>query len=94
MDEPEKYLTPILEALMRDPSELPPVQLQELHTKAQVLRDGAIKSIKDIIEVLNDDMDQLARWDKLQLTFGLLGQLLGGVLTIDEACAVVKMRRH
>ena len=44
--------------------------------------------------MLNEDMDQLARWDKLQLTIGLLGQLLGGVLYIDEACEAVKMRTH
>jgi len=95
MDEPEKYLRSILEALLRDPQKLLSEQLDELQEKAQVLRNGAIESIKDIIEVLNEDMDQLARWDKLQLTIGLLGQLLGGVLYIHEACeAAVTMGRH
>ena len=94
MAEPPKYLKPILETLLRDPSELPPVQLHELHEKAQVLRNATIESIGEVRDVLETDMDQLARWDKLQLTIGLLGQLLGGVLYIDEACEAVKMRRH
>ena len=46
-------------------------------------------------DALEYDMDQLARWDKLQLTIGVLGQLLDGALYIDEACeAAVRMGRH
>ena len=73
MDEPDKYLTSILEALLRDPQELPSAELEAIQEKAQVLREGTFKSIKDLTEVLGEDMDQLARWDKLQLTIGLWG---------------------
>ena len=73
MDEPDEYLTSILEALLRDPQELPSAELEAIQEKAQVLREGTFKSIKDLTEVLGEDMDQLARWDKLQLTIGLWG---------------------
>ncbi len=66
MPEPPKYLKPILEALLRDPSELPPIQLHAVREKAQVLRNAAISSIGDVRDVLEKDMDRLARWDKLQ----------------------------
>ncbi len=94
MSEPELYLKPILEALMRDPQELPSIQLYDLHEKAQILKGSTIKSIGDVRGLLEQDRDQLARFEKLKLTIGLLGQLLEGVLYIDEACeAELKMGR-